>query len=267
MASHKQCTKSVATHASYAGNRGKTALLHAIELLFFIKSAEFRKFHPSFLTPAPEEFLDFIHSRYRKHVAIPAMRHRPFHVAAPPKAPVLFKQFLAFMHPSAARGSVQSLFGCLFIVLEALSLYGVIKSAATMGHVAWRHTFCSATFLDEFVAPLYWLLEHKMPACFAYRQDIVSKMVYGLTKKASSLLAALPTATTLATPAPATMLESLGPQYIRAFQTVMMADEAYTVYFVAPLVVLFGMRGGVSACRDVCLSIAGAAAEGDMVST
>lgn len=239
-------TKSVATSESYAGNRGKTALIHAIELLFFIKSPEFRKFHPSFITPSAEEFLDYIQSRHRKNVVLPTMRHRPLHTSPTPKPPVLFKQFLGFIHGPAASSSFQSLIGSLYIVVESLSLYGTIKSTLEGGD--WRGEFCSTKFMDEFTAPLYWLLEHKMSSCFSYRADIVAKITQPLIKKSPAILESIPASTS------SSMLEVLGQQYVHAFQNVM-SDEIYKLQFATPLSFLFASRGGVPACKDFCESV------------
>lgn len=241
-------TKSAATSESYAGNRGKTALIHAIELLFFIKSAEFRKFHPSFITPSAEEFLDYIQSRYRKYVVTPSLRHRPLHTVAIPKPPVLFKQFLAFIHMSSVSSSIQSLIGCLYIVVESLSLYIVVKSAMTSD---WRTGFCSATFLEEFTAPVYWLLEHKLPMLFTHRVDILTKITNVLIKKAPALLAAIPR--TPSSESKESVFEALSSQYVSAFQTVL-TDEMYRVHFVTPLVFFLGTHG-VPSCRDLCQGI------------
>jgi hypothetical protein len=247
-------TKSVTTSESYAGNRGKTALIHAIELLFFIKSAEFRKFHPSFITPSAEEFLDYIYSRYRKYVVIPTMRHRPLHTSPTPKPPVLFKQFLGFIHGPAAASSFQSLIGALYIVVESLSLYGAIKSTLEGGD--WRSEFCSTKFMDEFTAPVYWLLEHKMSSCFSYRADILAKITLPLIKKSGAILEAIPAPAPAATAAAtsSSMLEVLGQQYVHAFQKVM-SDDIYKVQFVTPISFLFASRGGVPACKDFCESV------------
>lgn len=254
-------TKSATTSESYAGNRGKTALLHAIELLFYIKSTEFKKFHPSFITPSAEEFLDYIQSRYRKHIVLTISRHRPLHTAATaiPKPPVLFKQFIAFIHAPAAASSFQSLFGCLFIITESLALYATVKSALSSPAANWQSTFCSTAFFDEFTAPVYWLLEYKMSSCFSYRQDILAKLTQFINKKCDSLLSALPSAAA-APPAAnqeskAIMLETLGLQFTHAFQTVMSAETYYTMYFTTPLSFLFGSRGGVPCCKDFCETV------------
>jgi hypothetical protein len=240
-------TKSAATSESYAGNRGKTALIHAIELLFFIKSGEFRKFHPSFITPSAEEFLDYIQSRYRKYVVTPSLRHRPLHTTPIPKPPLLFKQFLAFIHPTTVSRSIQSLIGCLYIVTESLSLYFVVKSAMTSN---WRDNFCSSAFFEEFTAPVYWLLEHKLPLFFPYRADIITKITQILSKKAPAISAAIPSSST---ESKQSLFEALSSQYIAAFQTVL-NDEMYRVHFVTPLVFLFGTHG-VPSCRDLCEGI------------
>jgi hypothetical protein len=262
-------TKSATTSESYAGNRGKTALLHAIELLFYIKSAEFKKFHPSFITPSAEEFLDYIQSRHRKYIILPTLRHRPLYSAATaiPKPPVLFKQFIAFIHAPAAASSFQSIIGCLYIVVESLSLYGTIKSALSLSAPTdWRATFCSASFLDEFTAPVYWLLEHKMSSCFSYRSEILAKITQPLIKKSAAILDAISitsfsagagTGTGTGTGAgsatnPNSMLEVLGQQYVHAFQKVM-SDELYKIQFVAPISFLFA-RGGVPSCKEFCES-------------
>lgn len=242
-------TKSVTTSESYAGNRGKTALIHAIELLFYIKSAEFRKFHPSFITPSAEEFLDYIQSRYRKYVVIPTMRRRPFQLSPSPKPPVLFKQFIGFIHAPAVTSSFQSLIGSLYIVIESLSLYGTIKLALGGDDCEWRSTFCSTTFMDEFTAPVYWLLEHKMSSCFSYRSDILIKITQPLVKKSAAILDAI-SATYVSTSTPS-MLEALGQQYVHAFQTVI-STEVYKFQFVTPLSFLFASRSGVPACKDFC---------------
>jgi hypothetical protein len=242
-------TKSTATSESYAGNRGKLVLLHAIELLFFIKSAEFRKFHPSFITPSAEEFLDYIQSRYRKYIAIPSMRHRPLHITPTPKPPILFKQFLVYIQPSAAKSSIQSVIGCLYIVVESLSLYFLIKSLATGD--SWRDEYGSSTFFEHFNAPIYWLLEHKMSSCFTYRQDILTKITNFLSKKTSALLSEIPSTST--NPTKQSMLETLSQQYISAFQTVF-TDDMYTMYFVAPFSFLFGTHG-VPSCKEFCEEI------------
>lgn len=242
-------TKSATTSESYAGNRGKTALIHAIELLFFIKSAEFRKFHPSFITPSAEEFLDYIQLRYRKYIVTPSLRHRPLHTVATPKPPVLFKQFLAYVHSSSVSSSIQSVIGCLYIVVESLSLYFVVKSAMITD---WRDNFCSASFLDEFTAPVYWLLEHKLPVLFTHRVDILAKITQVLSKKAPALLATIPRAPT-STTTKQSMFEVLSSQYVSAFQTVI-TDEMYRVHFVTPLVFFFGSHG-VPSCRELCEGI------------
>lgn len=238
-------TKSVATPESYASNRGKLILLHAIELLFFIKSAEFRKYHPSFITPSAEEFLDYVQSRYRKYIVIPSMRHRPLHVSPSPKPPVLFKQFLVYIHSSAAKSSIQSVIGCLYIVVESLSLYFLIKSMAS--GESWRDEFGSTQFFEQFNAPVYWLLEHKMSSCFGYRQDILAKLNSVLSKKASAIMAAIPP--TLSSDNKS-MLEVLSQQYISAFQTII-TDDVYTMQFVAPLSFVFGTHG-VPSCKEFC---------------
>jgi hypothetical protein len=244
-------TKSTVSHESYAGNRGKLALVHAIELLFFIKSAEFRKFHPSFIPPSAEEFLDYIQSRYRKYIAIPSMRHRPLHILPSPKPPILFKQFLVFIQPSAAKSSIQSVIGCLYIVVESLSLYFLIKSLAAGN--SWREEYGSTTFFEQFNAPIYWLLEHKMSSCFVYRQDILTKIINFLSKKSSVLLSEIPpTSTTIGT-INQSMLEVLSQQYISAFQTVF-TDDVYNMYFVAPFSFLFGAHG-VPSCKEFCEEI------------
>ena len=261
-------TKSATTSESYAGNRGKTALLHAIELLFYIKSAEFKKFHPSFITPSAEEFLDYIQSRHRKYMVLPTLRHRPLHTAATaiPKPPVLFKQFIAFIHAPAAASSFQSLIGCLFIITESLALYATVKSALSSPTANWQSTFCSTAFFDEFTAPVFWLLEHKMSSCFSYRHDILGKLTQFINKKCDSLLGAMPsavtvTATSAASPiaasqdAKSNMLESLGLQFTHAFQTVLSAETYYIMYYMIPLSFLFGSRGGVSCCRDYCETV------------
>jgi hypothetical protein len=267
-------TKSAMTSESYAGNRGKTALLHAIELLFYIKSTEFKKFHPSFLTPSAEEFLDYIQSRYRKHFIQITLRHRrPLYTAATasPKPPVLFKQFIAFIHAPAAASSFQSLIGCLYIINESLALYTTIKSALSLSSLSspsanWQGTFCSNAFFDEFTAPVFWLLEHKMPSCFSYRHDLLVKMTQAISKKCDALLSAMPSATGTGTgtgtgtaastvanqDAKSNMLETLGLQFTHAFQTVMSTEPYYTMYFTTPLSFLFGSRGGVVCCRDFC---------------
>ena len=245
-------TKSVTTSESYAGNRGKTALIHAIELLFFIKSAEFRKFHPSFITPSAEEFLDYIQSRYRKYVVIPTMRHRPLHTSPSPKSPVLFKQFLGFVHGPAAASSFHSLLGSLYIVVESLSLYFTIKS--TLEGEDWRSEFCSTKFIDEFTAPVYWLLEHKMSSCFSYRAEILSKITQPLIKKSAAILESIAPLPAAAATTKSSMLEALGQQYVHAFQTVM-GDEVYKLQFVTPLSFIFASRGGVPACKDFCESV------------
>lgn len=247
-------TKSVTTSESYAGNRGKTALIHAIELLFLIKSVEFRKFHPSFITPSAEEFLDYIQSRYRKYVVIPTMRHRPLHTSPSPKPPVLFKQFLGFIHGPTAASSFHSLLGCLYIVVESLSLYGTIKS--TLEGEDWRSDFCSTIFIDEFTAPVYWLLENKMSSCFSYRAEILAKITQPLIKKSTAILEAIvpPPAAASTSTAKSSMLETLGQQYVHAFQTIM-GDEVYKLHFVTPLSFIFASRGGVPACKDFCESV------------
>lgn len=242
-------TKSATTSESYTGNRGKLALLHAIELLFFIKSAEFRKFHPTFITPSPEEFLDYIQSRYRKYIAIPSMRHRPLHITSNPKPPILFKQFLVYIQPSTAKSSIQSVIGCLYIVVESLSLYFLIKSLAAGD--SWRDEFGSSTFFEQFNAPVYWLLENKMSSCFVYRQDILNKINNFLSKKSSVLLSEIPFVTNNTTKQ--STLELVSQQYISAFQTIFSSDF-YNMYFVAPFSFLFGVNG-VPACKDVCEEI------------
>ena len=248
-------TKSVTTSESYAGNRGKTALIHAIELLFFIKSVEFRKFHPSFITPSAEEFLDYIQSRHRKYIVVPTMRHRPLHTVPSPKPPVLFKQFLGFIHSPAIASSFQSLIGSLYIVVESLSLYGTIKLAlASPSSLEWRSAFCSTTFMDEFTAPVYWLLEHKMSSCFSYRVEILEKITHPLVKKTAAILEAIPAPAPAPTAGKSSMLEALGQQYVHAFQTVM-NFEVYKLQFVTPLSFLFASRGGVPACKDFCESV------------
>jgi hypothetical protein len=254
-------TKSATTSESYAGNRGKTALLHAIELLFYIKSTEFKKFHPSFITPSAEEFLDYIQSRHRKYMVLPTLRHRPLHTAATaiPKPPVLFKQFIAFIHAPAAASSFQSLIGCLYIITESLALYVTVKSAVSSPTVNWQSTFCSIAFFDEFTAPVYWLLENKMSLCFSYRKELLAKLTQFINKKYDSLLSAMPSAP-VSTPVSdqdikSNMLETLGLQFTHAFQTVMSADPYYTMYFTTPLSFLFGSRGGVVCCRDFCETV------------
>lgn len=241
-------TKSVSTSESYAGNRGKTALIHAIELLFFIKSSEFRKFHPSFITPTAMEFLDYIQSRYRKYMVIPSMRHRPLHTAPIPKPPILFKQFIGFIHAPAISSSFQSLVGCLYIVMEGLSLYGTIKSVLSNNIDIWRTEFCSPTFLDEFNAPLFWLLENKMPSCFGYRNEICTKLTQALAKQRDPILDLISSCA-----APTHMLETLGQQYVHSFQTVF-TDDIYKFQFVAPLSFLFGAHG-VVCCKDFCETV------------
>jgi cellobiose-specific phosphotransferase system component IIC len=178
---------------------------------------------------------------------IPSMRHRPFHTSAIPKPPLLYKQFLAFVHPSTVSSSFQSVIGCLYVVVESLGLYFVVKSAMTSN---WRDEFCSTTFLEGFNAPIYWLLEHKLPAYFAHREEILSKMTHVLVKKAPAIAAAIyPTISDTKL----SMFEVLSSQYVSAFQTVL-TDEIYNVHFVMPLVFFFGAHG-VSRCRDVCEGI------------
>jgi hypothetical protein len=247
-------TKSAATSETCAGNRGKTALIHAIELLFFVKSAEFRKYHPSFITPCAEEFLDYIQLRYRKHVVLPTRRHRPLSSSSsssPSPPSVLFKQFIGFIHAPAAKSSIQSLIGCLHIIIESLSLYGIVKlglSASPVEWVGWRSAFCSASFMDEFTAPIFWLLEHKMPTCFVYRHELITKLTHPLVKNAGAILDAMPSR-------PEFMLEVMCQQYIHAFQTIMSNNELYRIQFVSPIIFLFGSRGGVPCCKEFCESV------------
>jgi hypothetical protein len=189
------------------------------------------------------------------------LRHRrPLHTAATaaPKPPVLFKQFIAFIHAPAAASSFHSLIGCLYIINESLALYTTIKSALSTAFANWQGTFCSTAFFDEFTAPVFWLLEHKMPSCFSYRNEILSKMTQAISKKCDALLSAMPTAsvtTTVLQDTKSTMLETLGLQFTHAFQTVMSTEPFYTMYFVTPLSFLFGSRGGVLCCRDFCETI------------
>jgi hypothetical protein len=229
-------TKSVGSTESYAGNRGKTVLIHAIELFFYMKTPEFRKFHPAFLTPSAMEFLDYIQSRYRKFIAIPSSKHRPFRAGSPSAskpAVQLLRQFIGFIHPDAASRSFKSLLGCLYIVMESLSLYFYIKSY-------FSAAAASDSEISEYTAPLHWLIEHKMPICMEYRSELVSKLQTFITK--------------IGTIEPSTswkgMLEIQAQSFIHTFQKQITTD-IYNRYFIVPLSFIF-TKNGVLYSRELC---------------
>ena len=238
----KQCTTKT-LHETYPSQRGKTALIHAIELLFYIKSSEFRKYHPSYPTPSAEEFLDYIQSRYRKYMVIPSLKHRPLHTYGTMKSPVLFKQFLAYIHPSAVASSFQSVLGCLFIIVESLSLYFLIKSSL----VSSSFTEIPTVSYEEYQAPIYWLLEHKLTSCFSYRTEIYTKIIHLVSKYVPLIYSQLVIPTTATK---TQLLEAIGLQYLQIFQSCIPLDT-YKMNFAMPLTVLFGNHG-VSTCKDVC---------------
>lgn len=245
MPSHKHSyTKSVSTSESYTGNRGKTVLIHAIELFFYMKTPEFRKYHPSFLTPSAEEFLDYIQSRYRKFIATSVTKHRPLrrqHDTASKSAAQLLKQFLGFIHPDAAASSFKSLLSCLFIVVESLCLYFYIKS-----YVSPSTDVCECGGVSEYTAPLLWLLEQKMPSCIEYKHDIFSKL-QTFVMKIGRIEPCITTATSKS------MLELQGNHFIHTFQK-QVTPEFYKLYFVAPLSFLFS-KNGVTCGRELYVDI------------
>jgi hypothetical protein len=105
--------------------------------------------------------------------------------------------------------------------------------------------------MEEFTAPVYWLLEHKMSSCFSYRSDILIKITQPLVKKSAAIMDAISTSTVSLSAGKSSMLEALGQQYVHSFQTIM-SNEVYKLQFVTPLSILFASRSGVPACKDFC---------------
>jgi hypothetical protein len=213
-----------------------------------MKTPEFRKFHPAFLTPSAMEFLDYIQSRYRKFIAIPSSKHRPFRAGSPESASKpavhLLKQFLGFIHPDAASSSFKSLLGCLYIVMESLSLYFYIKSYFSSA-LAESDSETSHT-LSEYTAPLHWLVEHKMPICMEYRSELVSKLQTFITKIGSI-------EPNIVITSGKAMLEIQGQSFIHTFQKQVTTD-VYNRYFVVPLSFIFS-KNGVIYSRELCKDI------------
>jgi hypothetical protein len=116
----------------------------------------------------------------------------------------------------------------------------------------WRDNFCTTSYLEEFNAPIYWLLEHKLPLFYPYRAEILTKSTHILTKKAPAIMATIPN-TVSHTDTKQSLFEALSLQYISAFQTVL-TDEIYRVHFVTPLVFLFGIHG-IPSCKELCEGI------------
>jgi hypothetical protein len=204
---------------AYSGNRGKQIVAQAIEFLFFIKSSEFRKFHPTFITPTPVEF--FEHAKYTHDTYPRVRRYQTRTVSAITKHPhTLLDHFLSFILP----GLPNKLLRHYAIVVYALASFFMFREVVDVRDDA---SAAATAFVASFHTPVTWFVHAITPSVsksmperfFTYVEHAIAPKLH-----ASSF-----------TTHNSEMFETIGRDVVHKVAHIMSDDVIRHMYFVIPV--------------------------------
>lgn len=203
---------------AYSGNRGKQIVAQAIEFLFFIKSSEFRKFHPTFITPTPVEF--FEHAKYT-HDTYPRIRRRSASVTT--KHHTLLDHFLSFILP----GLPNKLLRHYAIVVYSLASFFMFRDVVDVSDDDTDDADATSAFVTSFHTPVTWFVHaitpsvsKSMPERFVtYVEHVIAPKLHAsqFIKHSSE------------------MFETIGRDVVHKVADIMSDDVFRHVYFVIPV--------------------------------
>jgi hypothetical protein len=231
-------------HIAYGGNRGKETLLNALDFLFFIKSAEFRKYHPTFITPSAIEFLE-----YAKHIFETLPKKKKKHFRKLPTLRIkssnaLFGQFLSFLAPAPSGTTCRTVVRIYTIVMHALSSFLCVKAFM---NTSFQKTatetldkiLAEPALADSLVAPLQWFIHNITPGLEGNTAMIHKRAEGFITDIVRTKLGR----TAILDIECDHVLETLGSRITEGVQKLLGEQATYDWYIVLPITYSLGTTG------------------------
>ena len=177
--------KKASTHKRRYGGAGEIFLKNAINLLFQIKGAEYRKKHPDFVIPIADEFFGFVKlvdADLTKHYRTTHTKCIKFRQITPDKDILLVSphdggsrltDFLSFIlkrdinpHDTLK----ERFFACITIVLYAIVVFSIFEQYVKHNVV---DIVSSDTYKHVFADPLRWFLSHHLSSVVRCKKTLV----------------------------------------------------------------------------------------------